>query len=94
MTKEEYKKKEADFKKTYIGRTWFIKLCLSNVLFVVACFEVIIGAITDYMDKVVFTVDSVDIIYYICVLLLGVITIFYQIEYRRELKSIMTCKNK
>lgn len=92
LTKEEYKKKECDFKKTYVGKYMFTKWLISYIVFLVFIVEILFSVITVYIDNVQYKLDIIDIFYLVAILLIGIITVLYQIEYRKELKDFINIK--
>jgi len=94
LTKQEYKKHESEFKKKYIGKTLFTRWLASYIVFIVFVFEIVFGLILDYINNIPIKLDMVDIFYIVGILLIGIITVLYQIEYRKELKDYIITKVK
>ena len=94
LTKQECKKHESEFKKKYIGKTLFTRWLASYIVFIVFVFEIVFGLILDYINNIPIKLDMVDIFYIVGILLIGIITVLYQIEYRKELKDYIITKGK
>ena len=94
LTREDYKIHEAEFKKTYVGKTWFMKWLVSYIVFLVFIFEIVFNMVLDYIDGVRPMLETIDFFYVVALIIVGIASILYQIEYRRELKDYIITKGK
>ena len=94
LTKEQYKKYESEFKKTYVGCTLFKKWLISYIVFLVFVFEIFFSFIIDYIDNSPLVIDAMDIFYLVGILIIGIVTSLYRLEYRKEVKDYITNSNK
>lgn len=93
LTKEQYKKYEADYKKTYVGSQCYKSMISLYFGFIFLVFIAMFDCFLDSIDKVEFSLNVFNICDFIIIFIVGIASFFQYLEYKREVKDYIISKN-
>lgn len=93
LTKEKYKKYEAEFKKTYVGSQCYKSMVSLYFGFIFLLLLIMFDYFLDSIDKVKFVLDVFSICDFIILFIVGIASFFQYLEYKREVKDYILNKN-
>ena len=93
LTKEKYKKYEAEFKKTYVGSQCYKSMVSLYFGFIFLLLLIMFDYFLDSIDKVKFALDVFSICDFIVLFIVGIASFFQYLEYKREVKDYILNKN-
>lgn len=92
LTKEQYKKYEKKFKKTYVGKEYFQAYLTSAIGTLVFAF--ITGFMYGYIEEVTLNDMSILFAFVFIAIGCGIECVLWHIQYRKELKNYILSDNK
>ena len=94
LTKEEYKKKEADFKKTYMGNRKYMKKLISFIVFLLFIIDLLIGFISaNFSEETTSLVINMNLLFSLSgFILIGICTVMVNVDYENSLKEYVNSK--
>ena len=94
VTKEQYKKHEGDFKKTYVGNRKYMKKMTSFVAFMLFIIDVFIGIISINLGGNANDLipDLNGLLSLAGIIITGICTVIVSFDYENNLREYINCK--
>lgn len=94
LTKEEYRKKEFKFKKTYVGNRKYMQKMISFIVFLLFLIDLLINFITANISEEItaLTIDMNLLFSLTGFILIGICTVIFNIDYENSLKEYINNK--
>ena len=96
LNKEQYKKNEGEFKKTYVGNRKYIKKMISFVAFMLFIIDLFIGMISINLGENANDLipDMNGLFSLAGIIITGICTVIVSVDYEKSLKDYIMCKSK
>lgn len=94
LNKEEYKKYEGEFKKTYVGNRKYMKRMISFAVFMLFALDILIGLISINLGENVndFIPNMNGLFSLAGIIITGICTVIVSIDYENSLKDYINYK--